>query len=750
MAFLLGALCAYQLAVASPSADARTAALVALARAARYQQDSALAGYIAISKQRWSAGIGLAAAGGLGPLGRTRLAARFESIARMRWHHEGGATAELLASRAVAPIVGEVEPSVADDDLVFVLPYYPGRDRLWPMTEVAGAFEAVGGWITHPLDIDADSLYDFALGGELAITLPGGAIVRLRELRVRPVRPSDRLIVGSLWVDEANGALVRAAYRPSVVVDLWPWIKQHIDDQDEDAVQKLGPFRGNVEEVVIEHGLFAERFWLPRVRIARAEGAAKGGRVTISIEQTFEYEAVDALRPGERQAAQPPLTPERERRNDADWYRDRGDAAESTRRCPSRVDPSGTPPPSAPEYESRGVRYSDGVRVRVSFPCRAADLIGSPDLPASIYAPSEELFTEADLDRLRREVSASLAISNQAAWRPQPITWHYGLEGGLLRYNRIEALSAGLRAERLLGRGYVADATVRLGVADLEPNGELRLRRSSGHSEWRVAAYRRLDAANDWGNPLGLSGSLGSLILGHDNGFYFRSLGAELGGASHRIASPFFFSWRLFAEEQGTAEVSTDFSFARVLSGATFQPNIVATEGIFAGGGATMTFAFGGDPTGTQLSGTLRGEGARGERGYGRASVDLRLARGLGGWGLGAVTTAAGGSVGALPPQRAWYLGGPQTVHAFAPGTARGDAFWMARAEYTKGLPLIRPIIFGDVGWAGDRRQWRSAQERLLAAGVGASVFDGLLRVDLSRTMDGSKRWSFDIFLEMR
>jgi hypothetical protein len=289
-----------------------------------------------------------------------------------------------------------------------------------------------------------------------------------------------------------------------------------------------------------------------------------------------------------------------------------------------------------------------------------------------------------------------------------------------------------------------------LGVADLEPNAELLIRRSSGQGEWHSGVFRRLDVANDWGNPLGFSASLGSLVLGRDNGFYHRALGAELGGSSHSIAGGPAFTWRLFAERHDAADVGTSFSLARVVGGSDFRPNLVATSGLFAGAGAAMTFALGGDPTRTQFSGTLRGEGAGGELDYGRASVDLRLARRLGGWGLGAVTAAAGSSVGDLPPQRAWYLGGPQTVHAHLPGTASGDAFWMARAEFTKGFPLLRPIIFGDVGWAGDRRTWQSAQERLIAAGFGVAAFDGLIRVDVSRALDASKRWSFDIYLEVR
>jgi hypothetical protein len=725
---------------------------MARARAERFQQESALAGYVSIARQRWSGGIGLAAAGGLGPLGRTRLAARFESVARMSWDHERGAWAELIASRAVAPIVGEIEPSEADDDIIFVLPYYPGRDRLWPMTELGDAFEDARGWISHPLDAGSDSLYHFALAGALVLTLPSGQPIRLREVQVRPVRPDGRLIVGSLWLDEATGALVRAAYRPSVAVDLWPFMEQNFDSGDRETFRRFGPFRGNVEEVVIEHGLYAGRFWLPRVRIAHAEGTAKGGRVTISIEQSFSYEDVRALPPGAVQAPQVARVPEPERRYDY-WYDEQRNARSTAARpCREPADSltGRLPNDSLPLLEGVRVQYADGIPMRVLYPCRRAALMASPELPPSIYSPSDELFTDQDLGRLRQEVGQALAISNQAEWQPQAATVRYGLDGGLLRYNRIEALSVGVRVDRELGKGYRWDALARLGAADLEPGVEFNLRRGSGHGERRLGVYRRLDAVNDWGNPFGLSASLGALFLGRDDGIYHRTLGAEVGGTSHRIAGGPAVAWRVFVEEQRSARVETDFSIASAIGDASFRPNVAATEGLFAGAAATVTFALGANPMGTQLSGTLKGEGAGGERDNGRGSVELRLARGLGRGVLGAVTGAAGGSLGELPAQRLWYLGGPLSIHAHHPGAASGNAFWMGRAEITKGLPIVRPIIFGDVGWAGDRSTFATSARRLWAAGFGVAALDGLLRFDVSRALDDSKRWTFDIFIEVR
>ena len=84
------------------------------------------------------------------------------------------------------------------------------------------------------------------------------------------------------------------------------------------------------------------------------------------------------------------------------------------------------------------------------------------------------------------------------------------------------------------------------------------------------------------------------------------------------------------------------------------------------------------------------------------------------------------------------------------PGAMSGDGYWFARAELSRGWPIFRPLLFADLGWAGDRDEWLTTRERQWAAGIGGAALDGLIRVDISRALDRSKRWSFDVFLELR
>src|SRR3954469_9592160 len=83
---------AFQLSAVVPPPPARgVTALVARARAARWQQDSMLASYETTVRQRMSASVGISA--GLATtqglplpvIGPPRLAARFESVARVGW-----------------------------------------------------------------------------------------------------------------------------------------------------------------------------------------------------------------------------------------------------------------------------------------------------------------------------------------------------------------------------------------------------------------------------------------------------------------------------------------------------------------------------------------------------------------------------------------------------------------------------------------------------------------------------------------
>ena len=181
----------------------------------------------------------------------------------------------------------------------------------------------------------------------------------------------------------------------------------------------------------------------------------------------------------------------------------------------------------ARQYVLRGTasRYSGALRTEIWLPCNLTTLSTSPDLTGSIYDNGEQRFGTNERDELLK----SLDFGLQPGWGPQWPTWHSGID--LIRYNRVEGLSVGLSATSSLGFGYTAQAIGRIGTADHTPNGELSLSRSNGRQTLNGAVFRRLGVANDdWGEPLVIQRVAIELLYGRDEGFYYRTWGAELGG----------------------------------------------------------------------------------------------------------------------------------------------------------------------------------------------------------------------------
>ncbi|HEY6829895.1 MAG TPA: hypothetical protein VI259_23735, partial [Gemmatimonadaceae bacterium] len=716
-----------------------------------------------VTRQRLSSSIGLAGGitgtgiaaavkgasiGALGAIGATRLAARYESVARLGWDHKYGAWGELIGARSVAPIVGQVDPQPErDDNIPFIVPFYPGHDRLWPTTEVANDLPRFKDWIEHPLAAGADSVYRFSLGDSLNIKLPDNRVIHLREIRVQARRPSSRLIVGSLWVDIATGNLVRAAYRPSVPIDLWPFIAREMHNTDTNLVKRFGPFTGTIREIIVDHGLYEGKFWLPKTRIATGEGSASVARITMSIEQTFEYTSVSSMPEGQARVDSIPaldIDPRTGRARRPIWWGTR----RGSRECRAPGDSSAKYSADSLSRDSLlAIHIAEGVRFRVLMPCTDQQLLAS--LPGSIYSPGEDLFPNTDFEALRRDAASALSIDKQAAWNPQPFKLHYGIDAGMLRYNRIEGLSAGIGVDRELGQGYDAGGLARIGLADRQPLAEAYLQRGNVATTLRGTVYRRLDVANDWGNPLGLGASISAAAFGRDDGVYYRTAGAELTGVRRSANDRLIMSWRLFGEQQLTASVATQRSLANVARAAPFDSNIVANEGWFYGASGGAGYAWGLDPRGFVVTGNTRVEAARWRDNYARGMTELTLSHGFGATGQLKLTGASGYSLGDLPVQRLWYLGGPYTVHAYRVGTVGGDAFWLGRAQLASGHPVFRPVVFGDIGWAGQRDHFTSA-DPISSAGAGFAALDGFVRFDVSRAISPGKQWRVDLYFELR
>ena len=710
--------------LASAFKDARAGDLLLRARAARLTQDSTLSGYEASAYERMSVGMGFKR------IGRDRLLMRSERATHIVWQRGKGAIIDVKGERSAFPMLEGVGHGDAEFESISDIPYYPGRETLWIGSGLAKA-DVSDNEMIHPLASGAEAYYTYSSGDSVSFQLPGGQRIELRELRIRPRQPKWNVAVGSLWFDASTAQLVRAVYRMAQEMDIMAVAKQASEDEQdpEDDIPRwvkpmITPMKAMVTAITVEFGLHEGRFWLPRSQTVEGDAQVSFMHIPFKLEQRYNYASVNGTEP------LPELVIAVE-----DTARDSVSRAARRERRRSECQ-TGT------ERIRRENRSDEGLRLLIRIPCDTIALARSSELPKSIYDEGEAVFGTAERDAL---VSEALTLGAQPAFAPQRATFSYGLP--YTRFNRIEGLSTALVADQVLGRGYSAHAQARLGVADLSPNGELWVDRTDGRRTLGLGVYRRLVASNDWGDPLGFSSSVSALLFGRDEGFYYRTWGAEL-KAQQDLG--LINSWRLFGEQHFDATVHTEFSVFHPHGVKGDLSNIDAVNGSIVGLAVGHHSSHGLDPHGFRALTDIKLEGATGTFDYSRGSLQTTLSHSLGRLIDGALTLGAGTSGGRLPIQKQFFLGGVQTVRGQRAGAAVGDAFWMTSAEFGTSSVGIREIVFGDLGWAGPRTDFSHPGRPLSGAGVGASFMDGLIRIDVAKGIYPEKSVRANLYVEAR
>ncbi|MBX7119350.1 MAG: hypothetical protein K1X31_10170 [Gemmatimonadaceae bacterium] len=736
--------------------DATARDLLLRARAARLQQDSTLLSYEVKSYQRISAGMALR------ETARDRLMFRQESAAHVRWRRGVGAHVEMLGARSAVPIVAglkEAEKEMEDDmwdeigDMM-AIPYYPGKDELWLFDNI-GSGDGDGPMLIHPVAEGSEAYFTFATGDSVLIALPDGKRITLREIVATPREARWNLVVGSFWFETDGAHLVRAVMRFSAPMDVWETVEQE-DSTARDDVPPLvrgliSPMKAEITAVTIEYGLLDQRYWLPRTQGAEGYARVSFIRVPFRIEERYRYDGVNGI------DTLTPIPPPTWKRNadvqdslkasglDSAQVRQAMEKYYATRDSVNRADrlrqceTSGT---------FRQVQSRDDMRLRmvVDIPCDRDKLVHSPELPPSIYDDGEELFGAKE----RNELMQALDFALQPAWAPRPPSIEWGLNH--TRYNRVEGLGTGALVTTQLGKGYKLGLGGRFSLADLQPNGEFSLARSNGRRELRGAVYRRLAVSSDFGTPLTFGASVPALLWARDEGFYHRAWGGELTGT--RVSGNGF-EWRLFAEQQWDAPVETRYSVFGGANDDRFIGNVTADQAWLYGAGVRWRGSRGLDPRGWRASADVRLEGASVDfaaapsGSYGRAYLETTVSRGLGRLAA-SLTGAAGTTAGDVPAQRHFFLGGLHSVRGQTAGTGYGEAFWMGRLEIGENQAAARPVIFGDLGWAGPRDGWSNVGRPMSGVGVGASFLDGMIRFDVSRGIYPRVQTRVDLYLEAR
>lgn len=699
--------------------DAGAAALMNRARDTRQRSDESLRSYTALVRSRMAAGLRM-------PL-KDRTLFRSESATRIRWSRDGDNLVKVLAGRSQHPA------GVSADAGSGARPFDPRDDRLYfdMMRDSVrhGGRENVGDnddfYIEHPLGRYAERHYRYQSGDTIIIRLQDGRALRVAELIVLPRRNDPQTVRGTLWIEQGSGAVVRAAFRLARKVDIQRDLAVMDDDDIRSAsrVPLVNPMEFDLSLMTIEYSLWDMQHWLPRSM--RVEGLVRAGVFVVpaAYEVTYQMEDVITDRDNVRETEAELVA-----RTLAEWQ---GDG------------------------EYRVTRENEGrMRNRVLTPRNERVLLESELLPPPIWQNAPGFATEAEL----HQIYERLARVPVPASPDLPIHWGWGWgEPGMLRYNRVEALSVGARVVAPLP--YVTvEGIARLGAGDLHPNAELTVSRSTMRRIVEVQGYHRLTTADESRRALGAGNSMSALILGRDEGEYFRATGASvtLAPPAHRRRS---WDMRLYAELHDDVERGTHVALPRIWNDSIFRENISAYETRQAGAALQFRPWWGTDPMAAQFGIDLLLQGelvefpdVRNAAWYEppqdhvlRGRLTLRGATPLpGGFRAGAEAGvgAARGSLdhselAAVPPQRQFYLGGASTLRGFEPGTLWGEEMARGRVELARTLPIAGVAVFGD--WAATRTGGETHQ--LMAAGAGVTVLDGLIRIDLAHGIGGRTGW---------
>ena len=721
-------------------ADEAVAGLIDRARAQRKARADGLTSFEATFRERIYAGLGGQA------LRRERAMFHQERAARMRWAAEGDLIVRWLGVRRGVPIAGlgvEFEEDLREDD-AFDLDF----DILDPASEHV----AIGSdWALHPLADTAAYHYRYRGGDTLRIRFPGSdRTVTLVEAIVEPREGRFDRIAGSLWFDDAAAVLVRAAYRPAIVFD---FEREQPEDAD-DVPGFAKPIRAAVDFITIDYGLQEFRWWLPN-RMAFDAAASMAGlwNMPVRFEWTFEDYLVDreqTLDPGDE--LPPGWTRWVDRDEDAVAPEgDTVDASAADRRARRRAEREAERTRDDP-LTAEADSLPEASRPVVMIVPPVDGLAAAPELLEPLFSPGVVAFESYELDQMRDRLS-SLRVPAASFLRPR-LDVVPGL--GRVRYNRVEGLSLSARFNWPTGNASEFVVTPRIGIPEWVPGVEVEWRRQTARGGVGVAAYRRLADLGDWGRPLSFGNSFNSLVLGIDEGLYFRETGFEFSvarqGARTRLEAS------LFAERHEDAPKHSDASLPGLFGDAVFTDNIVAERGDLAGISGRLRAFTSVDPGVPVLSASVWGEAATGDFDtYGRAAVSAALQLPLGAWSV-ALEGAGGRVFGRPPPQRRYYLGGSYTLRAFDPGAAAGESFWFGRLELGRGFGIgdpaydvggsaLRLTAFWDAAWAGPRDAFGSAGWQS-SIGAGISIMEGLFRIDVARAVRGGDAWRLHVYAD--
>jgi hypothetical protein len=295
----------------------------------------------------------------------------------------------------------------------------------------------------------------------------------------------------------------------------------------------------------------------------------------------------------------------------------------------------------------------------------------------------------------------------------------------LLQYNRVQGLSLGL-GYRVpvpgvrLTAGY---GTIRYGFSDERVTGRLSLVRDSPEARLAISGYHDLTDLDPFSPGRSFTNTFNSLVAGHDNGDYALADGGA-GTVEVSIGPALDLSLTARVEHQhSTARVARSAINDFFGGSGLFPPNPPIKEGVF---GSVVARLSGARRARWNLAlDVLGGAGQTMARLYGDVRRSFGRRRQI------TVRGKAGAGTEPALPQTLFRLGGVHTVRGFEYGAVRSPAFWAAQLDLAPVGGRVRPVLFIDAGQGGRIADLLSSRA-LVGAGLGVSLFHGVVRLDFS------------------
>jgi hypothetical protein len=568
----------------------------------------------------------------------------------------------------------------------------------------------------HPLAAGAALWYRYALIGDLSVTPGRGGTLRLLQVEVTPRRTGPALIAGEMWIDSASAEVVRLAFR---YVGTGLWVRpEGRDRSDTSSARRINAITNQIVSIDadLEYGLQEGRYWMPFRQVI-------SGRVRIPLvsDVVIPFRAVTTFHDFEINTGRPiafdlPLGPD---------HPDSLAVRREARRDSLRAERLGVRDRDRRRSWDFAARWPGG-RYELHRP--------SNDSLRRFREWTDSLTLDADQAETARARDMESELALLAESLPDSVTGQrshgigYERLTDAVRYDRVQGLSLGLGYRvRVPGMQFTGlYVTARYGFSDDRVTGRGSLVRDAPDGRLTVSGYRDVVNVDPFAPAPGLGNTLNALFVSHDNGDYALVHG---GSAVYETSLGTGLELAVGAryERQRGVATAAESEVNDFLGGAGLFPlNPPVDEGRFGGGLVRLTGL--GALRWQAAADVLGGEGRTTARVYGEVRHAIGGRRGL------TVRLKSGIATSPTLRQSAFRLGGIGTVRGHEYGERRGQAFWAAQLDLAPVSGRLRPVLFLDAGQAGGAESLFAGRV-LAGAGVGVSLFGGLVRFDLSRSL---------------